>query len=248
MQQKVLKVQPSDNVIVALVDLKAGEVITFEGKDYTIKIDMPAKHKFAQVDFEKGDSIFMYGVLVGKAQQKIEKGEWITVFNVKHAANDFKVGERKTSWDIPDVSDFEERTFLGYHRADGSVGTANYWIVLPLVFCENKNLEIMKSALVEDLGYGKKQKYQKHTQALISLHKAGKSVEEILSADFETSEADEHEKLFKNVDGVKFLSHDMGCGGTRQDAQALCGLLAGYITDPNVAGATVLSLACQNGQ
>lgn len=248
MQQKVLKVQPSDNVIVALVDLKAGEVITFEGKDYTIKIDMPAKHKFAQVDFEKGDSIFMYGVLVGKAQQKIEKGEWITVFNVKHAANDFKVGERKTSWDIPDVSDFEERTFLGYHRADGSVGTANYWIVLPLVFCENKNLEIMKSALVEDLGYGKKQKYQKHTQALISLHKAGKSVEEILSADFETSEADEHEKLFKNVDGVKFLSHDMGCGGTRQDAQALCGLLAGYITHPNVAGATVLSLGCQNAQ
>lgn len=248
MQQKVLKVQPSDNVIVALVDLKAGEVITFEGKDYTIKIDMPAKHKFAQVDFEKGDSIFMYGVLVGKAQQKIEKGEWITVFNVKHAANDFKVGERKTSWDIPNVSDFEERTFLGYHRADGSVGTANYWIVLPLVFCENKNLEIMKSALVEDLGYGKKQKYQKHTQALISLHKAGKSVEEILSADFETSEADEHEKLFKNVDGVKFLSHDMGCGGTRQDAQALCGLLAGYITHPNVAGATVLSLGCQNAQ
>ncbi|MFC3812456.1 UxaA family hydrolase [Lacihabitans lacunae] len=248
MQQKVLKVQPSDNVIVALVDLKAGEVITFEGKDYTIKIDMPAKHKFAQVDFEKGDSIFMYGVLVGKAQQKIEKGEWITVFNVKHAANDFKVGERKTNWDIPNVSDFEERTFLGYHRADGSVGTANYWIVLPLVFCENKNLEIMKSALVEDLGYGKKQKYQKHTQALISLHKAGKSVEEILSADFETSEADEHEKLFKNVDGVKFLSHDMGCGGTRQDAQALCGLLAGYITHPNVAGATVLSLGCQNAQ
>jgi altronate hydrolase len=47
---------------------------------------------------------------------------------------------------------------------------------------------------------------------------------------------------------VKFLTHDGGCGGTRQDAQALCGMLAGYITHPNVAGATVLSLGCQNAQ
>jgi len=54
--------------------------------------------------------------------------------------------------------------------------------------------------------------------------------------------------IFPNVDGVKFLSHEGGCGGTRQDAQALCGLLAGYITNANVAGATILSLGCQNAQ
>ena len=46
--------------------------------------------------------------------------------------------------------------------------------------------------------------------------------------------------LFPNVDGVKFLEHGLGCGGTRQDAEALCSLLAGYIDHPNVAGATVL--------
>ena len=39
-----------------------------------------------------------------------------------------------------------------------------------------------------------------------------------------------------------------GCGGDRGDAQTLCGLLAGYITHPNVAGATILSLGCQNAQ
>jgi altronate hydrolase len=50
------------------------------------------------------------------------------------------------------------------------------------------------------------------------------------------------------VDGIKFLTHTGGCGGIRQDAQALCGLLAGYITHPNVSGATVLSLGCQNAQ
>jgi len=42
--------------------------------------------------------------------------------------------------------------------------------------------------------------------------------------------------------------HEGGCGGTREDANNLCGLLAGYIHHPNVAGATVLSLGCQNSQ
>ncbi|MCP9770546.1 altronate dehydratase [Lacihabitans sp. LS3-19] len=248
MNKRVLKVHPKDNVIVALSDLKGGEIIEFEKADYTILKDIPAKHKFAQEDFEAGDDIFMYGVLVGKAQQKITKGEWITIFNVKHAANDFNLGERNITWEKPNVDEFKERTFLGYHREDGQVGTANYWIVLPLVFCENRNLEVMKSALVDDLGYGKQTRYNLFAKKLIELHKSGKSVEEILNVEISPEENQGSDKLFKNIDGVKFLTHDMGCGGTRQDAQALCGLLAGYITHPNVAGATVLSLGCQNAQ
>jgi len=55
-------------------------------------------------------------------------------------------------------------------------------------------------------------------------------------------------KIFENIDGIKFLSHTMGCGGTRMDSDALCGLIAGYITHPNVAGATILSLGCQHAQ
>jgi altronate hydrolase len=53
---------------------------------------------------------------------------------------------------------------------------------------------------------------------------------------------------FPNLDGIKFLTHQGGCGGTRDDARALCGLLSGYIHHPNVAGATVLSLGCQHAQ
>jgi altronate hydrolase len=248
MSKRVLKVHPNDNVIVALSDLKGGEIIEFNKASYTILKDIPAKHKFAQEDFEIGDDIFMYGVLVGKAQQKIAKGEWITIFNVKHAANDFNLGERNINWEKPNVEAFKERTFLGYHRENGQVGTANYWIVLPLVFCENRNLEVMKSALVNNLGYGKQTKYNLFAKKLIELHESGKSIEEILNIEISPEESQSSEKLFKNIDGVKFLTHDMGCGGTRQDAQALCGLLAGYITHPNVAGATVLSLGCQNAE
>jgi altronate hydrolase len=55
-------------------------------------------------------------------------------------------------------------------------------------------------------------------------------------------------RVFENIDGVKFLLHQGGCGGTREDSDNLCGLIAGYINHPNVAGATVLSLGCQHAQ
>ncbi len=55
-------------------------------------------------------------------------------------------------------------------------------------------------------------------------------------------------RLFENVDGIRFLLHEGGCGGTREDSNNLCGLIAGYIHHPNVAGATVLSLGCQHAQ
>lgn len=249
MQQIILKVHPDDNVLVALTNLDKGAVVTYEGEEYTLTEPVKAKHKFATVDLAAGDSIIMYGVLVGKAQQAIPKGGPISTTTVKHAASDFNVGDRKTEWTKPDVSAFEGRTFKGYHRADGTVGTANYWVVVPMVFCENRNLDVLQQALVTDLGYGRNKSYQVQSKQLIELYKMGKSVEEILAADLQ-ADYGKHasERLFKNVDGIKFLTHDGGCGGTRQDAQALCGLLAGYITHPNVAGATVLSLGCQNAQ
>lgn len=248
MNNKVLKVHPADNVIVALIDLKKNEEVWYENKQFVIQKDIAAKHKFAEKDFSVGDEIIMYGVLVGKAQSPIAKGEWITTFNVKHASSEYNLGQRNLDWQIPDIKEYENQSFMGFHRKDGSVGTANYWIVLPMVFCENRNLDIMKSALVDELGYGIKQKYKSQTLKLIELYKAGKTIEELLNSDIEISNTENKSQLFQNVDGVKFLNHDMGCGGTRQDAQALCGLLAGYITHPNVAGATVLSLGCQNAQ
>ncbi len=147
------------------------------------------------------------------------------------------------------MSPWQERTFQGFHRPDGRVGTANYWLVIPLVFCENRNIQVLEEALVNDLGYARRKSYQPQTQELISLMQAGKSVEEILATDLHSAEPGHQQpRLFPNVDGIRFLQHEGGCGGIRQDAQTLCGLLAGYITHPNVAGATVLSLGCQNAQ
>ncbi|WP_315814634.1 UxaA family hydrolase [Paraflavitalea speifideaquila] len=86
-------------------------------------------------------------------------------------------------------------------------------------------------------------------EGLVNLYQSGKSEVDILNAPMEEVFTEQAaQRVFPNVDGIKFLNHDMGCGGTRLDANALCGLLAGYITHPNVAGATVLSLGCQHAQ
>jgi altronate hydrolase len=249
MKHEVLKVHPKDNVIVALKNLAQGESIFYDEIEYVLTENIPAKHKFTTTALQPGDEIYMYGVLVGKAQCYIEKASLISVENVKHASNKFGIGERKINWHKPNVSSYQQKTFLGYHRKDGSVGTANYWIIVPMVFCENRNVEVLRETLQDQLGYARPKKYDSLSTSLIQLYKTGATVEDILQADFIAgTSSQKNDRLFANVDGVKFLLHDGGCGGTRQDAQALCGLLAGYITHPNVAGATVLSLGCQHSQ
>lgn len=249
MNHRVTKVHPDDNVLVALTTLEKGEKIAYNGDEYLLSDTIPAKHKFVTEELQPGDPITMYGVLVGKAQNFIHKGGLISTSNVKHAASGFEVGERKLNWPKPDVAKFQNKTFLGYHRADGKVGTANYWLVIPMVFCENRNLDVLRESLVNELGYGRHVTNKIQVSKLIDLYKTGKTLDDILSADVATQQQEaKRQRLFPNVDGIKFLTHTGGCGGTRQDAQALCGLLAGYITHSNVAGATVLSLGCQNAQ
>jgi altronate hydrolase len=244
-----IQIHPLDNVLVALVDLPAGTEINFGGKIFDLLTPVSAKHKFTLFPLSAGDEIFMYGVLVGKASGYISSGSAITVDNVVHAAEDYALGERKTEWQKPDITAFADKTFMGFHREDGSVGTANYWIVIPLVFCENRNVEVLKEALIGKLGFKKPKSYENEVDSLIALYQTGKSVEDILNADLQKSAAvSPQRQLFPNIDGIKFLNHDMGCGGTRMDSDTLCGLLAGYITHPNVAGATVLSLGCQHAQ
>ena len=134
MKQNILKVHPADNVLVALTDLQANEQVTYKGETYTVKELIPAKHKFAVTEIPEGGEIIMYGVLVGKAQSLIPAGGLLSTANVKHAANSFLTGQSHTDWHRPDISKWEGKTFNGYHRGDGSVGTANYWLVVPMVF------------------------------------------------------------------------------------------------------------------
>ena len=251
MPEQTLQLDPRDNVIVALSTLEPGTEARYAGSSCPVVQTIPAKQKMALAAFNPGDLIVMYGMVVGEVVHPIPRGGLITTSNIRHRIGAYTTARQPAPAQIPDASSWKTRTFLGYHRADGQVGTRNYWIVVPLVFCENRNVEQMREALEEELGYGHANSaYRQRVRKLIHDQKPGapsfgRSLPEGLES---TNSADPDERPFPNLDGIRFLPHQLGCGGTRQDAQALCGLIAGYIHHPNVAGATVLSLGCQNAQ
>jgi altronate hydrolase len=242
--QKVLKLDPRDNVLVALVPLAANQPVNYGGKTYTPPTDVPAKFKFVEHEMPVGSEVIMYGVIVGKVREPIPAGGVVTTRNLQHDASSYSTTRTPHPWTPPDVTSWRDRTFLGYHRADGQVGTRNYWLVLPLVFCENRNVELLREAFEEELGYRKPNAYRRHVRDLIVARNRQQTGTITSSPPIYAGT----NPIFPNVDGVRFLFHEGGCGGTRQDARALCGLLAGYIQHPNVAGATVLSLGCQNAE
>ncbi|HTA50565.1 MAG TPA: altronate dehydratase family protein [Verrucomicrobiae bacterium] len=248
MQNSVLKIDPKDNVLIALADLRKSERITYADQAYILTSDVPAKHKFATQNLSAGDDVVMYGVLVGKARERIQAGEVLTTRNVRHDASRYSESSRQYEWSPPDVSRWRQRIFLGYHRPDGQVGTRNYWLVVPLVFCENRNIGVLKQAFQEELGFAQPNIYRQQVAEMVRLYGEGKSKTIETHALEPQSYSAIRPKVLENVDGIKFLMHEGGCGGTREDANNLCGLLAGYIHHPNVAGATVLSLGCQNSQ
>ena len=233
----MLQINPQDNVLVALEKLPAGTTIYHNGSAVTLKDQIPPKHKFALQNLEVGAEVIMYGVLVGKTTEGVELGGLLTTSNLKHASNEnYQRRTNEVTWDAPDVSAFKDLTFQGYHRSDGSVGTRNYWLFIPMVFCENNNLKIIREALLSELGYARTNDYRGYVRELLN----GSSTNG-------THEV-RHERVFENIDGIKFLTHEGGCGGTREDSIMLGRLLAGYASNPNVAGVTILSLGCQHLQ
>ena len=174
MLHKVLKVNANDNVIVALRDLSAGEVVDFEGESYVLPYTVYAKHKFVTQDLAIGDPVMMYGVLVGRASQPIKRGEPVTTYNLKHDSEPYSTAKRQPySWTPPDVSKWVGRTFKGYRRSDGKVGTYNYWLVIPLVFCENRNVLTLKDAFERELGYAQPDLYRDQVREFLHLYQQG---------------------------------------------------------------------------
>jgi len=248
MAHNVLKLDRCDNVLIALRDLRKGEQILVDSESYKLQSDVPAKHKFAARDLDPGSIVVMYGVIVGQAVEPIGRGGVLTTRNIRHQTSPFHERSGQFSWTAPDISQWRQRQFLGYRRSDGQLGTRNYWVIAPLVFCENRNIAVLKRAFEEELGFAAPQIYRQQVAELAHLYKEGRAEEIKTHALAAATGNPQRSPVFEHVDGIRFLLHDGGCGGTREDSNNLCGLIAGYIHHPNVAGATVLSLGCQHAQ
>jgi altronate hydrolase len=246
MKNSILQIHPADSILVALKNLQAGETVEYNGHHYTLKENIPAKHKFYIDDAPAGTEVIMYGVLVGKTEKAVSAGSRVSTENLKHASGTYDYRKASYEWSPPDISKFRNLDFMGYHRHDGRVGTANYWLFIPTVFCENRNLDVIREVLQDELGYSVTEKYKSFTRELILARQEGRKFSDTDVPSFATTR--NRSRVFKNVDGIRFLTHEGGCGGIRQDSVVLGKLLAAYANHPNVGGITILSLGCQHLQ
>ena len=100
MNNRAIKIDPSDNLYVALEDLPAGAVID----GITLTEPIGQKHKFAAVDLPKGSTAIMYGVTVGETLTDVPAGGLLTIKNLAHKTAAFGPKSKDLSWTAPDVS------------------------------------------------------------------------------------------------------------------------------------------------
>lgn len=132
---------PIDVVGIAKKTLMPGTVLTYaDGSELKITQMIPPGHKFALVDIENDVPVRRYGQIIGFSTSEIKAGQHVHVQNLSIKAQgslkvDYAIGtEYKEETLLPEN---ERRTFMGYKRADGRVGTRNYVAVLASVNCSS---------------------------------------------------------------------------------------------------------------
>ena len=136
METKYLKINPADNVVVAITDLKAGEIISDEGADVVLKEDVPAGHKVTLKNLTEGENVIKYGYPIGHVRQDVEAGKWINENQIQTNLSgllEYTYNPVKVELDIPQ----KNLTFKGYRRKNGEVGIRNEVWIIPTVGCVN---------------------------------------------------------------------------------------------------------------
>ena len=75
---KIIKINPADNVAVAIEPLKAGETIDIEGQRITLNNDVPAGHKILLSDLVEGENVIKYGYPIGHLKESHQQGDWVS--------------------------------------------------------------------------------------------------------------------------------------------------------------------------
>ncbi len=135
-----IRINPLDNVVVALEDLKAGEVISFASKELTIQDDIPAGHKIAIRGLSVGDLIIKYGAPIGHATEPILSGQHVHSHNLSTNLSENLIYSYRPNINPLNIPQ-ENRTFKGYKRDNGDVGIRNELWIIPTVGCVNGQAE-----------------------------------------------------------------------------------------------------------
>lgn len=151
MEKTYLKINKADSVVVCLQPMKKGETIETDGGCVTLLQDTPAGHKVLLKDIKAGENIIKYGYPIGHAKQDLKAGEWVNEDNLK---TNLSGTLSYTYQPVDNKLDFEDekRTFMGYRRKNGEVGTRNEIWIVPTVGCVNGIAERLAAQLRTETG------------------------------------------------------------------------------------------------
>jgi altronate dehydratase len=139
-----------DNVAVVKRGVEAGLVVAVPGgRIVTVGAAVAAGHRFATRAIPEGAFVVQYGQPIGTSRG-IAEGEPITVRNMSNevpVVRDLPAG--LTTPPPAYVPEAERRTFRGFRRADGRVGTRNVVLVVPTSMCASH--ESQQIALLAEL-------------------------------------------------------------------------------------------------
>lgn len=151
MEQTFIKINPADSVVVCLQAMRKGETINVDGNSVTLNQDTPAGHKVLINDTPEGTDIIKYGYPIGHAKQNLKSGDWVNENNLKTNLSgtlEYTYNPVDETLNIKD----EKRTFKGYMRANGEVGTRNELWIVPTVGCVNGIAERLATMLQQETG------------------------------------------------------------------------------------------------
>ena len=151
MEKTYLKINKADSVVVCLQPMKKGETIETDGKSVTLLQDTPAGHKVLLNDVKAGEDIIKYGYPIGHAKQDLKAGEWVNENNLKTNLSGTLSYTYQPVDNRLDIAD-EKRTFMGYRRKNGDVGTRNEIWIVPTVGCVNGIAERLAAQLRTETG------------------------------------------------------------------------------------------------
>ena len=141
---KPIRINPADNVAVAIEALKAGETVNIEGQDITLRSDVPAGHKILLTDLAEGENVIKYGYPIGHLKESHKQGDFICHDNIKTNLSGLLDYEYKpvgkdelTNPAYAEWFTKEKLTFQGYRRKNGDVGIRNEVWIVPTVGCVN---------------------------------------------------------------------------------------------------------------
>ncbi len=133
---KYIKINPADNVAVAIEQLPKGTAITIDEKSIVLKDDIPAGHKFLLTALEAGENVLKYGYPIGHLRESHAEGELVDDRHIKtnlEGLLDYSYTPVNTDLSVGN----ENLTFNGYRRKNGDVGIRNEVWIVPTVGCVN---------------------------------------------------------------------------------------------------------------